>query len=96
MRFADNIEPMQQLFMDIIDLPQSLNAVPEFSHKQALFIICAISRYSELLALKDKSSSAIINALEPWIICMRRKGLKTMVAIRADEGTAFSSDEFKQ
>ena len=88
--------PFEHLFMDEIDLPQAVRDIPQCNFSKALFLICAVTHYCDVIGLPNKSAGSLIEAIKLWLSRMRRKGLDTLLTIRADAGTGFMSQEFQQ
>jgi hypothetical protein len=87
-------KPFEMIFLDAIPSPGILRCIPKYRHKQFLFLADPVSKYLEMLPLKDYSAAETIKQLESWQNKMVKKGFSTSFMIRADAGANFTSKEF--
>ena len=94
MRFTG--KPLEHVFLDVIPCPATLNVIPECRYKQYLMIADPVSRYIERKGMKDYTALETIRCLEEWRGSLIKKGFNLFIYIRADAGSNFMSEEFKE
>ena len=90
-----NVEPLKYLFVDCVPSPGVIRGIPECAASDFLLLCCPQSKYLEKLNMNDKSSAETIRVLDAWRGRMLKKGYPLFLYLRADAGTNFTSQEFK-
>jgi hypothetical protein len=91
--------PSATVFMDILHCKSSPGLTPKTSHAYCLLLVDASSRFSVIYGLPNKSTESVVHAIKEYsaAFCMADAyGFINIDRIRADAGSEFTSDEFKQ
>ena len=89
------MEPLQHLFVDCIPSPGTIRGIPECAASDFLLVCCPECKYLEKLNMREKTAAETIRVFEDWRGRMLKKGYKLFMYLRADAGTNFKSQEFK-
>jgi len=90
--------PGEYIFMDILHLPVSVGLTRGSTFPFSLILVDAYSRYACIYGMPDKSSRCVIDTLLRYQADyghIGNYGYLDIARIRADSGTQFTSQEFK-
>ena len=90
-----NFKPLQHIFTDVIPSPAVLKVIPDCRYQQFLILADPVSRYLDIIGMKDYSSEETIKCLNEWRGKMLKRGFELFIHLRSDAGSNFTSQDFK-
>ena len=90
-----NFKPLQHIFADVIPSPAVLKAIPDCRYQQYLILADPVSRYLDIIGMKNYSTEETIKCLSEWRGKMLKRGFELFIHLRSDAGSNFTSQEFK-